>query len=90
MAVEYKYVQLYDVQLDTWTVRSDFPFAVRYSQAFVLEKSRFFVTGGFTNPQGKTVYEYDFDNDEWIDVFELPTTYKNCITVVYNDPHVPD
>ena len=89
MGVEYKYVQLYDVQLDTWTVKSDFLFGVRHPQPFVLEKSRLFVTGGYTTPQGKKVYEYDFDNDQWIDVFELPITYRNCITVAYNDPHVP-
>ena len=78
------YVQVYNVQEDTWTLKNPFPFSFRFGQAFVLDSKRFHVTGGFTDPEGFKIREYDLENDAWIEGFEFSAGKKNGIGILYN------
>ena len=80
-------VQIYHVQEDTWTVRNNFTYAMIYGIGYVLDQSRFFVHGGIAAPVGdieKSIFEYDFDNDAWIQTFELHRIYAAGFAIVYN------
>ena len=83
------YVQLYHIQEDTWTIKSNFPYALFFGIGYVLDQSRFFMHGGrATSPSGdieKSIREYDFENDAWIQRIELDRAYMYGFAIVYNE-----
>ena len=74
----------YNVQEGTWVQRNNFPISFRSGQAFVLGMSQLYVTGGFSDPDSFMVRQYNHENDTWKDLFQLPDSKRNGISLVYN------
>ena len=82
-----KTVQLYNVQLETWTVKNDLPFGYANAQSFVLDRKRFHTVGGYDDlglNMGRYVREYDLENDVWIVGAEVLFAVNNGVGLVYN------
>ena len=82
-------VRIYHVQGDTWTIKNNFPYAIYLGIGYSLGKSRFFVHGGKAQDQAteeveKSITEYDFENDAWIQGFRLNTVNMEGFAVAYN------
>ena len=82
-----KTVQIYNVLLENWVLKKDLPHRVRAAHSFVLNRSKFHVLGGFTDSieDGKIVFEYDLENDNWIRGFQLEINFLNGVTIVFNE-----
>ena len=80
-------VQMYHIQEDTWTIKNNFPYSMVSGLGYVIGQSKFFIHGGLTEQAGdieKHIYEYDFDNDAWIQGVQLPRALKSGFAIVYN------
>ena len=78
-------VQMYNVKTGTWTLKNNFPFALKMALSFVLRPGRLFVLGGKAPGEaGKVIREYDFEKDFWKDGPQLPHSYFNGMALVYN------
>ena len=85
--VDFNIVRMYHIQENTWTVKNNFPYVMRFGIGYVLDRSSMFIHGGIIAPAGdieKHNFEYDFDNDAWIQGVMLHRAYRNGFAIVYN------